>query len=139
MRSVFSRFSWLFALLRRAAAAVSFVAAADRRAAACAGDVTPRRGRNIPSLKPMEVIDRPLLAKGIVLDDGRRRYILCAIDWCEICNSTYALFCRKIAKGAGTDPRGSRCMRTTSRPHPWPTSTPSGCSRGPRAHPRCPT
>ena len=45
-----------------------------------------------------------MLAKGIVLDDGRRRYILCAIDWCEICNSTYALFCRKIAEGAGTDP-----------------------------------
>ncbi len=104
MRSVFSRFSWLFALLMAIGGWVSFVVAGDLRVATFSCDVTPPLGQNIPSLKPMEVIDRPLLAKGIVLDDGRRRYILCAIDWCEICNSTYALFCRKIAEGAGTDP-----------------------------------
>ena len=26
------------------------------------------------------------------------------MDWCELCNSTYTLFCRKIAEGAGTEP-----------------------------------
>ncbi len=53
--------------------------------------------------KPLATIETPLLAKGIVLDDGRRRYVLCAVDWCGLCNSSHALFRRKIADAAGTD------------------------------------
>ena len=83
---------------------LSTVEAAGLRVATFRCDVTPPLGKAIPSLKPMEIIDFPLLAKGIVLDDGRRRYVLCAMDWCELCNSTYTLFCRKIAEGAGTEP-----------------------------------
>jgi hypothetical protein len=33
-----------------------------------------------------------------------RRYVLCAIDRCSLCNSTYDLFRRKVAEGAGTEP-----------------------------------
>ena len=41
--------------------------------------------------------------KGIVLEEGRNRYVLCAVDWCELCNSTHQLFRRKIARAAATD------------------------------------
>ena len=78
--------------------------AGELRVATFCCDVTPPLDRHIPSLKPMEIVDFPLLAKGIVLDDGHERYVLCAIDWCEICNSTHAMFCRKMAEAAGTDP-----------------------------------
>jgi len=57
-----------------------------------------------PNGKPLEVIEHPLLAKGIVLDDGGRRYVLCALDWCTLCNSTHDLYRKKIAKAAGTEP-----------------------------------
>lgn len=82
----------------------SVMEAAELRVATFRCDVTPPLGQNIPSLKPMEIIDSPLLLKGVVLDDGRRRYVYGAVDWSEICNSTYLMFCRKIAEGVGTDP-----------------------------------
>ena len=33
-------------------------------------------------------VEEPLLAKGIVLEVGKQRYVLCALDWCELCNFT---------------------------------------------------
>jgi len=80
--------------------------AAELRVATFRCDVTPPLGflTYPPTFKPLEKIEHPLLAKGIVLDDGGHRYVLCAIDWCGICNSTYDLFRRKVAEGAGTDP-----------------------------------
>ncbi|MGA2621558.1 MAG: hypothetical protein ABSF26_28480 [Thermoguttaceae bacterium] len=84
---------------------LSFTAAAELRLATFRCDVTPPLGfLTYPSLAPLETIEHPLLAKGIVLEDGPRRYVLCAIDWCALCNSTYDLFRRKVAEGAGTDP-----------------------------------
>ena len=84
----------------------SFTAAAELRVATFRCDVTPPLGflTYPPTFKPLEKIEHPLLAKGIVLDDGEHRYVLCAIDWCTLCNSTYDLFRRKVAEGAGTDP-----------------------------------
>jgi len=38
-----------------------------------------------------------------VLDDGSARYVLCAVDWCELCNGTHVLWRRKVAQAAGTD------------------------------------
>jgi hypothetical protein len=52
----------------------------------------------------VESVESPLLAKGIVLSDGRSRYVLCAIDWCRIQNSTYDLFREKLAKAVDTTP-----------------------------------
>ena len=43
------------------------------------------------------------MAKGIVLEDANTRYVLCAIDWCEITNGSELTLRRKIA-AAGTDP-----------------------------------
>lgn len=103
MRSVLVRLVCVVAAAALWACSLASLAeAAGLRVATFCCDLTPPLGKAIPSLKPMEIIDSPLLAKGIVLDDGGQRYVVCAVDWCEICNSTYALFCRKIAEGAGT-------------------------------------
>ncbi len=67
-------------------------------------DVTPPLGAAIySSYQPLETIEHPLLAKGIVLEDGGQRYVLCALDWCEVCNGTHVRFREKIAEAAGTD------------------------------------
>ena len=42
-------------------------------------------------------------AAGVVLDDGKGRFVLCALDWCGLCNSSHMLFRKKIAAAAGTD------------------------------------
>ncbi len=80
--------------------------AVELRVATFRCDVTPPLGflTYPPAYQPLEKIEHPLLAKGIVLDDGRQRYVLCAIDWCALCNATYELFRQKVAEGAGTDP-----------------------------------
>ena len=79
---------------------------AELRVATFRCDVTPPLGflAYPPTFKPLEKIEHPLLAKGIVLDDRARRYVLCAIDWCALCNSTYDLFRRKVAESARADP-----------------------------------
>lgn len=84
---------------------VSFTHAAPLRVATFRCEVTPPLGflAYPPTFQPLQKIEHPLLAKGIVLDDGSRRYVLCAIDWCALCNSTFDLFCRKVAEGAETD------------------------------------
>ena len=75
------------------------------RVAVFRADVTPPLGHpTYPSYKPLATIEQPLSAKGVVLDDGQRRYVLCAIDWCVIGHSTRSEFRRKAAVAAGTDP-----------------------------------
>ena len=75
-----------------------------RRLATFSCDVTPPLGTPIySSYKPLAKIEHPLLAKGVVLEEGHDRYVLCAVDWCELCNSTHALWRRRIAEAAETD------------------------------------
>ncbi len=67
-------------------------------------DATPPLGSpTYPSGKPLETVETPLLAKGIVLDDGRQRIVLCVIDWCGLCGPAHSLVRQKLAAGAGTD------------------------------------
>ncbi|NQT36179.1 MAG: hypothetical protein HQ581_01740 [Planctomycetes bacterium] len=74
------------------------------RVATFSCDVTPPPGGHpLIWVTPVETVETPLLAKGIVLDDGRTRTVICAVDWCGLCNSSYDLFRRKIADAAGTD------------------------------------
>ena len=54
--------------------------------------------------KPLATVEHPLLAKGVVLDDGAKRYVLTAVDWCTMRNSTHTMFQNKIAVAAGADP-----------------------------------
>lgn len=66
-------------------------------------DVTPPPGEPLIWATPLvEALD-PLLAKGIVIDAGDSRYVLCAVDWCEICNGSDLAFRSAMALAAGTD------------------------------------
>jgi len=86
------------------------VSAADTRkktmriATFCCDATLPLGTPIYSSYKPLEVIEHPLLAKGVVLDIDGKRYVLCAVDWCEICNGTHTLFRKLIAEAVGTDP-----------------------------------
>lgn len=53
--------------------------------------------------QPLTKLVDPVWAKGVVLDDGKARYVLCAVDWCVLCNGAHLLWQRKVAEGAGTD------------------------------------
>ena len=77
---------------------------AGLRVATFSCDVTPPVGGHpLIWLTSVKTVEDPLLAKGVVLDDGQHRYVLCAVDWCGLCNSSHELFRRKLAGGVGTD------------------------------------
>jgi hypothetical protein len=65
-------------------------------------DVTPPIGHPLCGglVKPVEAVNDPLLAKGLILSDGRTRYVLCALDWTELHTGAYDLFRRKLADAA---------------------------------------
>jgi hypothetical protein len=73
------------------------------RLATFESDVTLPLGDILYS-ETLQTVEHPLLAKGVVLDDGRRRYVLCAVDWCTMRNATHVTFQTKIAAAAGTKP-----------------------------------
>lgn len=76
----------------------------QKRLATFCCDVTPPYGTPIYSgYQPLAVLEYPLLAKGVVLDDGHDRYVLCCVDWCELINETHTLFRRSVAEAAGSD------------------------------------
>jgi len=101
-----------FLRLLLAAIAVSFWAGslvsaeepAGLRVSTFSCDVTPPVGGHpLIWITPVAEVETPLLAKGIVLDAAGERYVLCAIDWCGLCNSSYELFRSKMAAAAQTD------------------------------------
>lgn len=67
-------------------------------------DVTPPLGQPMFCSDPLKTVEQPLLAKGIVLEADGQRYVLCALDWCELCNGSYDKFRDKVAAAAGTKP-----------------------------------
>jgi hypothetical protein len=84
--------------------AVTAVEASPVRVATFSCDVTPPLGgQPIIWVTPLATVEDPLWAKGVVLDDGRDRYVLCAVDWCGLCNSSQRLFVEKLAAAVGTD------------------------------------
>jgi len=82
-------------------------------------DATPPLGEPMVWDVPLERIETPLLAKGIVLDDHGERYVLVAFDWCIIGNESEWAFRELIARAARTDP--SRVAVHTVHQHdaPW--------------------
>lgn len=68
-------------------------------------DVTPPVGHpmNGGYSTPVKTIEDRLEAKGVILQAGQDRYVLCAVDWCGLSNTAYAAFRDKIAAAAGTD------------------------------------
>lgn len=80
-------------------------AARSPRIATFNADVTPPLGTPIySSFKPLAEIELPLQAKGVIIDDGKHRYVICAVDYCELCNSTYTRWRKAIAEAAGACP-----------------------------------
>jgi hypothetical protein len=97
----------------------AFGAEVPLRVATFRCDVTPPLGEPFySSYQPLATVEHPLLAKGVVLEDGRARYVLCALDWCEVCNGTHTLFRQKMAEAAGTD--ASRVAVQTIHQHTAP-------------------
>ena len=68
-------------------------------------DVTPPLGHPLCGgwIEPLKAVDDPLLAKGVVFEQGGRRYVICAVDWCLLQTGAYDAFSRKLAEGARTD------------------------------------
>jgi hypothetical protein len=65
-------------------------------------DVTPELGEPLFPATPATKIESPLWAKGVIIESAGARYVLCAVDWCALSNSTRKLFSTTIAKAAGT-------------------------------------
>ena len=67
-------------------------------------DATPPLGETLVwTIKLAKILD-PLLLKGVVLEDGGKRHVLCALDWCLLCNGSERSFRETLARAAGTDP-----------------------------------
>ncbi|MBN2024693.1 MAG: hypothetical protein JW809_18085 [Pirellulales bacterium] len=67
-------------------------------------DVTPPPGSPLFRGDPLRTVEQPLLAKGIVIEADGARYVLCAVDWCELCNGAHLAVRAAMAKAAGTSP-----------------------------------
>ncbi len=100
-----SRASFLACLVSFCLPAALTGAEADpaMRLATFQADVTPPLGEPMFSGDPLKTVEQPLLAKGVILETEGRRYVLCAFDWCELCNGGYDAVRGKIAAAAGTD------------------------------------
>jgi hypothetical protein len=105
-----TRFRFAFALLAAAHLQACGAPSPLERDRPCVAtfecDVTPPIGHPLTggSRMPADGVESRLLAKGIVIDDGRTRCVLCAVDWCRIQNDTYDLFRSRIAAAAGIPP-----------------------------------
>ncbi|MBX9789324.1 MAG: hypothetical protein K2Y37_10445 [Pirellulales bacterium] len=67
-------------------------------------DITPKLGSPLcaGAVKPLEGIDDPLLGKGLVLEAGQRRYVLCALDWCEVLSGSHTWVRQQLAAATRT-------------------------------------
>lgn len=72
------------------------------RAGAFRADATPPIGAPLIWITPAARVADPLWAKGVVIDSGRDRYVMCAIDWCGIGGSWHTLLRNRIAGAVGT-------------------------------------
>jgi hypothetical protein len=74
------------------------------RLAAFAADVTPPIGSPLCAglVKPSVGASEPLEALGIVMLGSGRPIVLCAVDFCGLCNADHLLWRSEIAKAAGT-------------------------------------
>ncbi len=67
-------------------------------------DVTPPLGQPMFKGDALGTVEQPLLAKGVVIESAGQRYVLCAVDWCVLCNGSYDSFRASVASAAGTIP-----------------------------------
>ena len=69
-------------------------------------DVTPPLGHSCCGgwIKPVEAVDDPLEAVGLVLLGAGKPIVLCAVDWTGLLNEAHVEWRRALAKAAGTTP-----------------------------------
>lgn len=69
-------------------------------------DVTPPKGHPCCGgwIKPIEVVDDPLEALGVVLLGAGKPIVLCAVDWTGILNEAHVAWREALAQAAGTTP-----------------------------------
>lgn len=93
-------------LAMAAAAALAGESPVPSRIATFHADATPPIGHPMTGGYNSDVtsIEDPLDAKGVVIEQGDDRYVLCSIDWCGLSNASHWLFRDKLALAAGTDP-----------------------------------
>ncbi len=93
---------------------------AGLRAASFTVDVSPTVNEPIGLgfIASAKTIEHPLLAKGVVLRHAEGTYVLCAIDWMEVHNSSYDALRRRIGTAAGTS--ASRVALHTLHQHTGP-------------------
>lgn len=96
----------LFATLSAAAAIIAGDSASNLRLATFQSDITPPVGAPMAAgfLGPIQGIEAPVLAKGVLLAEGTNRFVLCALDWCRLQNESYDRFREALARAARTSP-----------------------------------
>jgi hypothetical protein len=82
--------------------ATAAIAAEGFRLATFRCDVTPPKGQPLFTCEPIETIESPLLAKGVIIESDGDRYVLCAVDWCTLGGESYKAFQEGIAAAAAT-------------------------------------
>jgi len=95
---------------------------APLRMAIFASDVTPPIGHPLCGgwIKPAAMIGQPLVLKGVVLDDGKTRCVVAAMDWCVLRGAAFDLFRNKMAAAAGVP--ASRVAIQTTHTHSAPVA-----------------
>ena len=80
--------------------------AGELRIATFRFDVTPPKGHSCCGgwIKPIELVDDPLEAVGIVLLGAGKPIVLCAVDWTGLLNEAHVQWRTALAQGAGTTP-----------------------------------
>jgi len=76
-------------------------AATGLRVGTFRSDVTPETGEPLIWTMPLKVVLDPLWAKGLVLEQGRRRLVLCAMDWCGLGGAAFRRLQSALAAAAG--------------------------------------
>ncbi|MFB3825550.1 MAG: hypothetical protein ACE15B_02230 [Bryobacteraceae bacterium] len=92
--------------------------AAELRVAVFRADATPDPGEPLIWITPAAKVEDPLWAKGVIIEGGGGRYVLCAVDWCGIGGGLHRFFRDRIAKAAGTD--AARVVVQTVHQHTAP-------------------
>jgi len=87
-----------------ASARQTSAAEAGLRLATFKCDATPPLGDTLIWTVKLESVADPLMLKGVVLEAGKQRYVLCALDWCLLCNDSERSFRETLARAAGTEP-----------------------------------
>jgi hypothetical protein len=93
--------------------------AAPLRVATLRCDVTPPPGEPLVWATKLTKIEEPLLAKGIVLEDGTNRMVLCALDWCLMGDESELSFRKTLAAAAATDPASVAVQCLHQHAAPW--------------------